>query len=149
MRKKLTPRDHEIIRRLFVGQSPKEISEDLGMSMQTIQRNVGDPLYGGELGRLGYEAERRITDSNERLDALQIIQDKAGRAAQLCTNVMEDPDMAVDLRMKSAWDILDRAGYKATEKRIVGVMSFSDLIIEAHRQSKEKVERSGATPLPE
>lgn len=138
MKKKLTPRDNEIIRRLIAGQVPIEIAEDLGMSAQTIRKNLHDPLYATELGRLEYEIQRRLTDSDARLDALEILQDKAGKAAQLCTGVMEDDTRPIDLRMKSAWDILDRTGFKATEKRIVGVVNLSDLIIEAHKQSKQK-----------
>jgi len=137
MLKKLTPRHKEIIRRLIVGETPKEISEGLGMHPATIDRLQSDPVFAAELNTLEQRANHRLTDAAERLDALKIIDLAAGESAQLCRQVVgnkvpDAPDISIDLRVKSAWDILDRKGHGKIAKS--ATVNISDLIIEASRQ---------------
>lgn len=137
MLKKLTPRHREIIRRLVVGETPKEISEGLGMHPATIERLQNDPVFAVELSELEQRANNRLTDAAERLDALEILDLAAGESAKLCRDVVNDKvlgaeGIAMDLRVKSAWDILDRAGHGKVVK--TATLNISDLIIEAGRQ---------------
>jgi len=137
MLKKLTPRHREIIRRLIVGETPKEIGESLGMHPATIDRLQSDPVFAAELNTLEQRANNRLTDAAERLDALKILDLAAGESAQLCRQVVGDnvpgvDGIAIDLRVKSAWDILDREGHGKVTK--TATVNISDLIIEASRQ---------------
>jgi len=107
------------------------------MHPATIDRLQSDPVFAAELSELEQRANNRLTDAAERLDALKILDLAAGESAQLCRQVVGDnvpgvPDINIDLRVKSAWDILDRQGHGKVEKK--ATINLSDLIIEAGRQ---------------
>ena len=154
--KKLSPRHKEIARRCLVGETPKEISEDLGMHQGTIVQLMNQVLFKQEMGKLEYETEQRLTNAKERLSVLEIFGDTEAKAAQLCADVVNDEvtpnatkpgavPMATELRLKSAWDILDRQGYKAVEKRMT--VSLSDLIIAAREKAKAATIKKGKEPI--
>ena len=63
-------------------------------------------------------------------------------AALLCRETTNDTSVDLGLRMKSAWDILDRGGLKPTDKKIVAVADLSELIIEARRQREAAKEEA-------
>lgn len=140
--KKISPRHKAIARRCLVGETPEEIATDLGMHRKYIVWLMNQNVFKQHLAQLEYETERRLTSVKERLDVLEILGEAEADAAKLCVDVMKDTAVSGDgqgamiLRLKSAWDILDRRGYKAPEKRVT--MSLSDLIIEAHKEAKEK-----------
>lgn len=140
--KKMSPRHKAIARRCLVGETPEEIATDLGMHKGSIVWVMNQVVFKQHLAQLEYETERRLTSSKERLDVLEILSDAEADAAKLCVDVMEDKivpgeaQVGVGLRLKSAWDILDRKGWKAPEKRVS--VSLSDLIIEAHKQKEKK-----------
>ena len=143
MLKKLNARHKEIIRRLIVGETPEEISLELGMHKGSILRLVNDePLFKTELGRLEYETERRLTDAQERIDVMGILREAENDAAQLCVDVIRDKalpgpaQIGMGTRLKSAWDVLDRRGHKAIEKKIT--LSLADLIVAAYEEAKKQ-----------
>lgn len=149
MLKKLTPRMREAMRRMVTAETPKEISEELGVSYGTVQKWLTDPLFRSALAELEFETEKRFLDS--RQDAMQILEDASVDAAQFNVDTMKDEDTDRGLRMKSAWDILDRTNKKAPTK-IDKILDLAELIVEAHNQ-RNKTEPIDVTPkekqLPE
>ena len=147
MLKKLTPRHREAIRRLIAAESNVEIAEEMGISPQTVSRWAQDPKFLSELHEAEERALQRLTDSEERLDALRIIQDAAGKAAKLCQEAVVDGKVGDDfispkLRLESARDILDRSGHKAVEHVRADIYDIADLI----RIAEERY-GSGVAPL--
>lgn len=153
--KKLSARHKEIARRCLVGETPQEISEDLGMHKGSILWVIAQDLFKQHLGMLEYETERRLTNAKERLNVLSILANAEQDAADLVVDVMNDEvvpgstkdgslPIATGLRLKSAWDILDRRGYKAVEKKMT--VSLSDLIIAAREEAKAKKEPTNVSP---
>lgn len=136
MLKNLTSKHNEIIRRLVVGQTPKEISAELNFSatrISALQRN--DPLFKSAIVALEQSVNRRIEDSMERLSVLKTLEEAAFDAAEYCHSVIkgEERDVSPDLRVKSAWDVLNRTGHTPVEKKIVGVLNAADMIIAAYK----------------
>lgn len=148
--KKLSPRHMDIIRRLIVGETPGEISLELGMSQSRLSILQADPLFNLKLSEMQDEMNERFIDS--RVKAMDILEDAAVHAARIdvhaSTGVVEriipgedgEPDrveyenVPVALQMKSAWDILDRTGNKGVDRKIVAVASLADLIAEAYKR---------------
>ena len=146
MLKKLTTKHKEILRRLVVGEDPKAIEQELNVSAATInnlQRN--DPLFMSELEVLERRANDRITDSMERLSVIDKLEKGAHEAIDFCRGVIrgEESDTSVELKLKSAWDVMDRAGHKPTEKKAIGVFNAADMIIAAYNSKKERMANSG------
>ena len=140
--KNLSPRHKEIARRCLVGETVGEIAEDLGMHKGSIQWLMRQDLFKQYLGMLEYDTEQRLTGSKERLDVLTILANAEQDAAETVVEVMNDTleagaaQINPQTRLKSAWDILDRRGYKAVEKKMT--VSLSDLIIAAREEAKRK-----------
>ncbi|MCK5375071.1 MAG: hypothetical protein KAJ40_07285 [Alphaproteobacteria bacterium] len=142
MLKKLTAKHKEVLRRLVVGQDPKLIEQELNISAATVNRlQKDDPLFMSELAVLERAANDRITDSIERLSVIEKLEEGAHDAADLCLRVIrgEEKDVPVKLKLDSAWDVLDRAGHKPTEKKVIGVVNAADMIIAAYN-AKHKTE---------
>ncbi len=138
MLKKITPRHREVMRRLIVGETPAEIADGLGMNVVTVRNYLKDPLFGSELHLMEQKVNDKLLNSPERLDALKIIQEAAGISAQLCANTVRDPEQDITLRIKSAWDILDRNPETAkTNKQYRASMDLTELIVEAAKRRSE------------
>lgn len=147
MLKRLTYKHKEILRRLVVGQDVKVIEQELNVSAATINRlQRHDPLFMSELSALQQAANGNITDSMERLSVMETLEEAAYDAADFCRNVITGKvdDTPVDLRLKSAFDVLDRTGYKPTEKKVVGVVNAADMIIAAYNAKKQNVDKKAA-----
>ncbi len=143
MLKKLTAKHQEILRRLVVGQEPKLIEQELNISTATINRlQKDDPLFMSELAALQQAANKSITNSMERLSVLEMLEETAYDAAGLCQDVINGKvsDTPVELRLKSAWDVLDRTGLKPTEKKAIGVFNAADMIIAAYNTKHKKID---------
>jgi len=140
MLKKITFRHKEVMRRLLVGETPKEIAEELGLAVATINGWLRDPLFASTLSELEYNTKTSMLSADGRVEALQIITESMKDAAILARETMGDTTVDRGLRMKSAWDILDRGGLKPTDKKLVGHINLSDLIIEARKQREVKKE---------
>lgn len=135
MLKKLNAKHKEMLRRLVVGQDVKVIEQELNVSAATINRlQKDDPLFKSELAALQQAANKNITDSMERLSVMEMLEETAYDAAELCQRVIrgEEDDVSVKLKLDSAWDVLDRTGHKPTEKKVLGVVNASDMIIAAY-----------------
>lgn len=137
MLKKLTPRHIAVMRRLVVAESPQEIAEELGLHPQTISNWQRDPLFASTLSEMEYQAKTAVLGSEGRMDALKVITHSMKDAALLARETMGDKTVDLNLRMKSAWDILDRGGLKPTDKKLIAHANLTDLILEAAKQRKD------------
>ena len=141
MLKKLSHKHRELLRRLVVGQDTQIIEQELNVSAATINRlQKSEPLFISELVALQDAADKQITDSIERLSVIEKLEETAHDAANLCRDVIRGrvEDTPVDLRLKSAWDVLDRAGHGKTEKKDISIFNASDMIIAAYNAKHKK-----------
>lgn len=129
------------MRRLVLNETPEEIALEVGMTAQTVRAWMKEPLFLSEMSDLMDRMEERIINDPNRLDALEILENAASHAAKLCVNVMKNEEEGagapLGLRMKSAWDILDRAKGKPVQRQVTTTMSISDLIIAAHDEMRD------------
>ena len=138
MLKKTTPRHKEIMRRLIVGETISEAAISLGMSPGSITRLLKDPIFATELKEMEKRANEMLYNSDDRLGALETIKIAADESARLCRAVVGnkvpgvDGEVALDLRVKTAWDILDRAGHGKVQK--TATLDLTALILEAAKQ---------------
>lgn len=150
MLKSLTPRHRLMIRKLVEGQSPEETAKALGMTPSTVQRLLReDPLFKSELRNLEIQAEHHIIASEDRISAMEILEKASVDAAMLCADVVDGTEKRapIDLCMKTAFDVLDRTGNKAPEKKIIGVYNAAEVIIAAYNDKhKDKPPVGVAVP---
>jgi hypothetical protein len=140
MLKKLSPRHREVIRRLVIGETPAMIEEDLGISRATLSVWAKDPEFQSGLVDLQHRMEERIINDPDRLSAIEVLKSAAHDAAMLCKNTLESDDADLNLKLKTAWDILDRTEGKPTQRQHVTTLSLTDLILTAHREMLESEE---------
>lgn len=144
MLKKLTYKHQEIMRRLVVGQDVKTIEQELNVSAATINRlKKDDPLFMSELSAMQQKADSSIVDSMERLSVIERLEEGAFEAIDYCRSVLrgEEAETSVDLKLKTAWDVLDRTNHGKTEKKIVGVVNAADMIISAYKAKHAEVDK--------
>ena len=135
MLRKLTPKHRRIIRDLATGRDPAAIAEDLDVTADTINRLMReDPLFKSELRSLEIQLEQRLIASEERLSIMERLDLVAESAVTLCSDVItgQIDGVSLDLRLKSAWDVLDRTGNKAPDKHLVGTVNFADVVVAAY-----------------
>lgn len=139
MLKKLTARHRDIIRRLILGETPVEISMELGVNQNTLSRLIKDPLFVTELTETEARLEKQLSEKGGVMDRLTRI---AGTAVGVCADAVDgqidNEKVPMGLRLKSAWDVLDRTGYSKTSKMLV-TDDPAQLVIDAYaeRQTKE------------
>ena len=100
----------EILRRLVLGQSRKQIAEDLGITPQTVTNVANSQVAQRELERLRNERDEQVKDVKK------IIERASVKAALVLEEVIEDPGARGSDRVRAAIDILDRAGHGAVKK---------------------------------
>jgi len=148
--KTLNPRQRDAVRRLVVGESPVEVSEELGISADTVRRWIREePVFQAALSDLQLRMETNIVDASERLDALDILNAASAEAAAFDVEVMSDVSAAITARQKSAWDILDRSKGKPLQRTASVKMDITDLIIAAHDDMRAKEKPFDVTPKKE
>ena len=138
---RIKPRHRDIMRRMIVGQTAKEISIELGMSQSRISVLLDDPLFQSTMEELQTRVEQEFVQS--RATAMQVLEATAPMAALACHEVvtegtLDGEKVGAPLRLKSAWDVLDRTGNKAAEKRLVGTVDLGDLIADAYQKKHGK-----------
>ena len=142
MLRKLTPKHRKMIRDLATGRNPAEIAEELDVSADTINRlKREDPLFKSALYALEMQIERRLVESEERLSIMNRLDLVAESAVTLCHDVIAGAEEApLELRLKSAWDVLDRTGNKAVDKKLIGVTNIADVVVAAYNAKYGKTE---------
>ena len=138
--KAIKPKHREIMRRMITCQPPEEISMELQVSVEYLAMLGRDQLFAEMLAEMEGEVHSLWVDKRAR--AMDILEDHASTAAKLCTDAVagsvvnaEGVVEAVPLnkRLDSAWDVLNRTGNKAVEKRLDVHVTLQDMIIEAYR----------------
>ena len=109
----LQERHREILRRLALGQAPKEIASSLGITSQVVHYVKNSHIGKRELGLIqGARTADAIEVSNQ-------IQELAPQALDTLEGLMNDEEESPGaLRAKIATDILDRAGHSPIKKQI-------------------------------
>ena len=110
----------------------------MGMSQHYLRALKRDPLFQNELTEMEREISERFIE--ERASAREKLKAAEGEAADLCIQAVrgdiDGTPVPMQLRLKSAWDILDRTDNKAPEKKLV--MRVDQLIIEAYKKRMKK-----------
>ena len=110
--KALQDRHREILRRLALGQSPKEISTSLSCTTQVVHYTKNSQIGKRELG---------LIQGARTADAIEVtnqIQELAPQALETMTDLMNHEESPGSLKAKIAIDILDRAGHGAVKKNL-------------------------------
>ena len=128
--KQLKPRHREMMRRILEGATYIEISEEMGISAQSVMLVASSVIFKEELSKLESELNlnviRRAEDlSNEALDKLKMLMRKARSEV---------------LQASCARDVLGIAGYSKIEKKQIAVVSGEDVIRELNRRRREASE---------
>lgn len=109
-----------------------------------------DPLFAETLA--GMEGEVHDLWVGKRAVAMDILNDHASTAAKLCTDAVGgkvlDAEGDVEIvplnkRLDSAWDVLNRTGNKAVEKRLEIHATLQEMIIQAYQQRNQS-----SSPVP-
>lgn len=125
----LRPRHREIMRRILEGANYVQISEAMGMHVQSIMLICTSPMFREELTKLEGEADFKVLKRAEEL---------SNEALDTIRNLMRHA-RSESIRKASADSILDRAGYSKIEKKIVGVVGGEAVIRELGRLRRERV----------
>lgn len=145
--KPLGPRKKDAVRRLALNETPVEIAEELGITIQTMRNWIKDPVFQSELYDLEARIEERLLDDPNRLDALEMMENASGDAAKLCIDTMNDEEKPIQLRMKSAWDLLDRTKGKPIQRQATVSMTLAELIMMAHDERSGKGKEEAVADL--
>lgn len=101
---------HEILRLVLLGHKPADIAQLLGVTPQTVSNTVNSPLGRAKLALM--RAER---DQNS-VNVAAVIKDLQGNALDVVAEFV-DPEKGKNkddrLRLKAAFDLLDRGGHAA------------------------------------
>jgi len=129
----LNPKQRNAARRLVDGESVRDVAEQLGMSPQTVRNWMKEPIFQATMSEIELSREMQVVDRRS-LDALEILESAASDAAALCADVVQsnDPDVSLNLKVKTAWDILDRTKGKPVQRQITATANIVDLILMAH-----------------
>lgn len=148
--KAIKPKHREIMRRMITCQPSEEISLDLRVSVEYLAMLGRDPLFAETLA--GMEGEVHDLWVGKRAVAMDILNDHASTAAKLCTDAVGgkvlDAEGDVEIvplnkRLDSAWDVLNRTGNKAVEKRLEIHATLQEMIIQAYQQRNQS-----SSPVP-
>ncbi len=121
----------EILRRHSVGQKPKQIAKDLGITTQTISN-----LVNSDLGSVALESLNQRSDEESR-DVTKRIKELAPEALDVVENILIDDEEDSKLRSGLAIKVLGLAGYVEPQKKqiAIGVGMINQSDIEALRDS--------------
>jgi len=156
MLKKLTGRHRDVIRRLLVGQTPGEVQVELGMSASYLSVLQADPLF-----KEAYSLQQRMVDEKfleGRATTMEILEVASRDAADIAIKAMRDGrvsgigdegeiverEISATVQLSSAWDVLNRTGNKALERKLIGTFDAAELVKAAYA-GKYKEEKKDET----
>lgn len=121
--KSLQERHKEVLRRLSLGQAPKTIAGDLGVTTSVVHYVKNSTLGKCELSLL---QEGR---NGSAMDITNQIKEMSPEALETLEDIMNNEDSADAVRAKVAMDLLDRAGHGAVKKQLSmsGTLSQDDV----------------------
>jgi len=105
----VNPRHREIMRRKLVGQSNKQIAEELGLSQNRVSVITNSPLFKLELERMMQQADDQLFDAMGKLRELQ------PDAVNVLHESMHQHEYP-HLRLKAAIQVLDRTGINSPKQ---------------------------------
>lgn len=105
-------RHHDIARRIALGQTNKQISEALGVTTVMVSNVRNSPVVKEKTQELVSRMD------NEAVDVGKRIRELAPQALKVLEQVLTDDDdtIPMSLKVKTAQDMLDRAGHAAIKK---------------------------------
>jgi len=101
---------HEVIRRLVIGQKPKDIARELDITPQTVSNIQNSRIARQEIERLRAERDQSAVNILDQVKSL------APKAVEVLKEVMDDPGARPSERIAAAKDVLDRSGYAPVKK---------------------------------
>jgi len=125
----------EIMRRLAVGEKPKTIARDLGITRQTVTNVARSNITRDRIDELHAAMNGEVIDIGKRIQAL------APLALRVNEELMMSDEVSPAVRSSIAEDILDRSGY-SPPKRISIEQRFG-LTEEALQQVRERAKELG------
>jgi hypothetical protein len=136
----------DAIRRLATGESEKDVALALKVDQHTVSQWMQDPLFASELRDFTLRIEERILKGAESKIA-DVIKMAAANGADLCYEAVTkgtvgNTTISPALRMQSAWDALDRAGFGRTAKHLI-TDNPADLMVEAYRRRQDENAKKG------
>ncbi len=108
--KQLNPLHHEILRRLVLGESHRDIAIALNCTPATVSNAANCGLGRDKLNYMSGAADVSA------VEVAQKIRETAPKALAVIQTIIEDEEANYALRFKAATDILDRAGHGAVKK---------------------------------
>jgi len=128
----------EIVRRLVLGQKPRTIARDLGISPQTVSNVRNSSIVRKEIARLGMSRDKEVEDISKQIREIAPI------AVAVLETALHNEEVPWPVRFRAATDVLDRAGYGAV-KKFQGVMAHltKDEIEEIKRNAMKVGKESG------
>jgi hypothetical protein len=116
---KLSPRHYAAMRRIICGDTTKEICEEMGWNSTYLTMLKSDPLFAAELKAQEEKIKSRFVEAVAKGEVVDPVRDELDKAKveaiRMNIELMKNATSEA-VRQRSAWDILDRAGYKPTEK---------------------------------
>lgn len=128
----MKPRHREILRRVLEGATYIEIADQMGIHKQTVMLIATSPLFREELAKLEAQLDYNIV---QRADGL------ANEALDVIKTAMRS-SRSEFLRVKSAREILDTAGYSKIDRKIVGIVTGEDVIRELNKKRREAYQQA-------
>lgn len=137
MLKKLSPKHEDIIRRLVLGASPGEICMTCNIAPVTLSILKTDPLFQTRLQNMMDEIDNAFISA--RVSAMEELEDVAPDAAKLCSETVKNEAVPLHMRLRSAWDILDRTGTTKQKQKpnTENTVNVAQLIIQAYNKKHE------------
>ncbi len=106
----LWPHHRAMARDLIAGFTPGEVADKSGFTAAQITRICQSPLFIAELNRLAAQAEDTAVDVHEDFRRMST------RAAEILDENLHGEGISRGLKTKTAFDVLDRAGYAKRDK---------------------------------
>jgi len=106
LRRGLSPRHREAMRRLSAGQAPATVARELGYSSSHLSTIMSSPLFKREMERMQARADQIHYDALAELRAIQ------PHAVEAYKDLLQQTEYKL-LRFNVAKDVLDRTGVEA------------------------------------
>ena len=146
--KQLNSRHRILMRLLITGMQLKDAAKEVDYNLQRAQTIVSSPLFKLEKSKMEKEIRDRYTTNESKRGLPENIRSKLQDEALFALDEivrLRDKGTSEGIRQRSAFDILDRAGYKAPDKfeGIVAVEATEGLVNALQRSLKEQKPENG------
>jgi hypothetical protein len=129
----LWPHHRSMARDLIAGFTPGEVADKSGFTAAQITRITQSPLFIAELNRLAAQAEDTAVDVHEDFRRMST------RAAEILDENLHGEEISRGLKTKTAFDVLDRAGYGKKEKPSLHLHAHAHEVRKVHDMDTEEL----------